>query len=130
MSTTEKVFEWDELDNGEDDPGEPPDPFYALAGRVCTHKRVDVDAMERMMAMVWRPMGGMRMTVVEDNLFVFRLTDEMDMQFVLDEGPWRHDNHVLILKRLEEDERVDRNSLNSITFWVRIKGVPPSRLTE
>lgn len=107
-----------------------PDPFYALVGRVCTTKRVDVDAIERMVAMVWRPMGGMRMTVVEENLFLFRFTNGLDLQHVLDEGSWGQDNRVFILERLQEDEVVDRGNLNTVCFLVQIWGVPPSRMTD
>lgn len=127
LRTKDKVIQWEELDDGEQN-GEMADPFYAVACRVLTKKKVSPDSMERMMGIAWRPLSGMRMSVVAENLFIFRFFDESDLKVVLDEGPWRNDNHLIALKRLDEDEVAESEVLNHVTIWVQILNLPASRL--
>ncbi|GLT35042.1 hypothetical protein SLA2020_095260 [Shorea laevis] len=102
---------------------------YCLVGKVLIRKRYNMEAMENTLAGVWRPVKGMHMRVLDQNLFAFYFFHPVDMQRVLAVGPWKFSNHVMVLQEAQDGRQVTTEDLYEVLFWVQIHGLPPDRLT-
>ncbi|GLU08536.1 hypothetical protein SLE2022_254430 [Rubroshorea leprosula] len=85
--------------------------------------------MERTLADVWRPVKGMHMRILGNNLFAFYFFHPVDMQRVLAEGPWCFDNHIMVLQEAQGGRQVVKEELFEVPFWIQIHNLPLDRLT-
>ncbi|GLT45096.1 hypothetical protein SLA2020_189540 [Shorea laevis] len=117
------------LDDGEDTQQQRGGDKWCLVGTVLTRKRYHMELMERTLAEVWRPVKGMHMRILGNNLFAFYFFHPVDMKRVLAEGPWRFDNHVMVLQEAQGGRQVVKEELCIVPFWIQIHNLPPDRLT-
>ncbi|GKV19445.1 hypothetical protein SLEP1_g29706 [Rubroshorea leprosula] len=89
------------LDDGDDTQQCGGGDQWCLVGIVLTRKRYHMESMERTLVDVWRPVKGMHMRILGNNLFAFYFCHPVDMQRVLAEGPWRFDNHIMVLQEAQ-----------------------------
>ncbi|GLT49662.1 hypothetical protein SLA2020_232060 [Shorea laevis] len=116
----------DEGDGSEQAGGE---PRWCLVGTVLIRKRYNLEAMERTLAEIWRPVRGMHTRILGDNLFAFYFFHPVDLQRVLTNGPWYFVNHVMVLQAAEPGRQVRRDDLFEVPFWIQIYGLPSDRMT-
>ena len=76
---------------------------FCLVGRFLTDKAINFPAMKNTMAALWRPGKGICIKDLSSTLFLFQFFHEVDIQRVMDSGPWTFDQHLLITKRLGID---------------------------
>lgn len=86
--------------------------------------------LEKAMSSAWAPLGRMVMTLVEDNLFLFRFDHRPDFAKVLREGPWRFNDHPLAIQEAKFGQKVDRLRLVMVPYWIQVYNVPPFYQTE
>lgn len=77
---------------------------FVLVGRFLTEKDIKFYAMRNTMASVWRPKEGMEIHDLGDRRYSFVFYHVMDLQKVLDGGPWSFEQALLVLNRLQADE--------------------------
>lgn len=58
------------------------------------------------------------------NLFLFKFFHELDLQRVLDDGPWTFNNQALVVKKLEIGEQLTAIKLNDLYIWVQVYDLP------
>lgn len=73
---------------------------FVLVGRFLTEKDIKFHAMRNTMASVWRPKEGMDIHDLGDRRYSFVFYHIMDLQKVLDGGPWSFDQALLVLNLL------------------------------
>lgn len=73
---------------------------WCLVGTLLTRMRYNLVALENTLASVLRPVEGMHMQILGENLFAFYFFHPIDMQRVMSEGPWHFANHTLVLKEV------------------------------
>lgn len=61
-----------------------------------------------------RPVYGLQMEVVEENLFTFEFFHREDMMIVLEEGPWHFDGYLLALKPMTDDTQLRKEEIDSM----------------
>ncbi|KAL9432690.1 hypothetical protein AB3S75_027667 [Citrus x aurantiifolia] len=81
------------------------DSQFCLVGRFLTDKVINFLAMKNIVASLWRPGKGVCIKDLSPTLFLFQFFHEVDVKRVLESGPWTFDQHILILKRLKENEQ-------------------------
>lgn len=54
----------------------------------------------------------------------------MDVRWVVVGGSWTFNNHVLIFKRMQEEEDPCRVELNSLFIWVQVHNLPAGYRSE
>ncbi|KAL9433285.1 hypothetical protein AB3S75_028171 [Citrus x aurantiifolia] len=86
---------------------------FCLVGRFLTDKVINFQAMKNTMATLWRLGKGV-----------------FDLNRVIDSGPWTFDQHILILKRLRENEQPHRFPLFHTSFWIQVYNLPIGFLSE
>ena len=96
------IVEGDDVDEG----GETKNDFqYCLVGRFLTDKVINFSAMKNTMASLWHPGKGVYIKDLSFTLFLFQFFHKIDINRVMNLGPWTFDQHILIVKRLEENEQ-------------------------
>ena len=71
-----------------------------LIGRFLIDKNVNFVAMKHRLADLWRS----TIKDINHSLYLFRFFHIVDLQRVLDSGPWSFDGHLLILHHLQPAE--------------------------
>ncbi|GLT44405.1 hypothetical protein SLA2020_183070 [Shorea laevis] len=102
---------------------------WCLVGTLLIKRRYNLEALENALAGVWRPVEGMHMRILCENLFAFYFFHPVDMQQVMAEGPWRFVNHTMVLKEAQGGRQVTKEDLFEVSFWVQIPGLRSERLT-
>ncbi|KAH7844603.1 hypothetical protein Vadar_029804 [Vaccinium darrowii] len=102
----------------------------SLVGKLLTKRGFGRAALKDKMRKVWGSLAGLRILDVGENLFHFRFANDMDMQRVLNGGPWCFDNLLLLLKRWEVGMKADSVEFKDIEFWIQLWGLPFECITQ
>ncbi|XP_019155276.1 PREDICTED: uncharacterized protein LOC109152160 [Ipomoea nil] len=106
------------------------DPAFTLVRRLLTKKPVKFTYFRDTMAMVWRLVKGVMTTEVTTNLYLFHFFCEVDMNPVLDDGPWSYEQSLLVLNKLDDNKSPFEAKLEHTDFWVQAYNVPHSLQTQ
>ncbi|KAH9786028.1 reverse transcriptase domain-containing protein [Citrus sinensis] len=93
---------------------------YCLVGRFLTDKVINFPAMKSTMASLWRPGRGVCIKDLSPTLFLFQFFHEIDINRVIDSGPWTFDQHILIVQRLGAEDQPQHVPLFHTSFWTQI----------
>lgn len=96
-----------------------------LVGRVLSEKSLNVRVMKSKLADIWRP--GINIKDLKPGLFLFQFYDLVDMQWVLNGGPWSFDGAILFISSIAKPVEVP---LFELSFWVQIHGLPNGFMIE
>jgi 14-3-3 protein epsilon len=66
----------------------------------------------------------------EKGLFLFQFGHELDMEGVLQGGPWTFDNRMLIVGRVQLGVQIENIPLNHVNFWVQVHNLPAGLMVE
>ena len=103
-------------------------PRSYLAAKFLTRRVLNVEAVARTLTPLWRTNHGFTIRDMNKNRLVFVFEDEADRERVLMGEPWAYDKHLIVLKRIEEEEAIEDVEFNRISFWVQIHGLPVRRM--
>ncbi|KAH9670971.1 reverse transcriptase domain-containing protein [Citrus sinensis] len=106
------------------------DSRFCLVGRFLTDKVINFAAMKHTMASLWRPGKGVCIRDLSPTLFLFQFFHEIDVKRVLESGPWTFDQHILLVKRLEENEQPQNIPLFFTSFWIQVYNLPVGFMSE
>ncbi|CAI9757017.1 unnamed protein product [Fraxinus pennsylvanica] len=103
---------------------------YCLVGRFLTDRIIHFVSMRNTMAAIWRPKKGICIKDIGAGLYIFQFFHALDMDRVLQDGPWTFNQHLLILKHLKDDANPMRVDLFETSFWVQVNEVPAGFRSE
>lgn len=103
---------------------------FCLVGRFLTDKVINFPTMKNTMATLWHPGKGVCIKDLSPSLFLFQFFHEVDLKRVINSRPWTFDQHILILKRLGENEQPHRVPLFHTSFWIQEYNLPIGFLSE
>lgn len=72
-----------------------------FVGRFLTSSIVHFQAMRSTLANVWHPIGGVSISNLENEHFLFRFYCVANVDRVEKYGPWNFNSHLLVLHRLK-----------------------------
>ena len=101
-----------------------------LVGRFMTDKMINFDAMKNTMASLWRPGKGVCIKDLSPTLVLFQFFHEIDINRVLESGPWTFDQHILLVNRLDENKQPQNVPLFLADFWIQIYNLPIGFMSE
>lgn len=96
----------------------------SLIGRFLTTKPINSRAAKSLLRSVWKFGQDLRISDVGDGLFQFKFTMDSQIEWVLNNGPWSFDGHILLLRRWEKGMTAYSVNFTHISFWVKIWGLP------
>ncbi|WOH11863.1 hypothetical protein DCAR_0831359 [Daucus carota subsp. sativus] len=103
---------------------------YVLVGRFLTERNINFNAMQNVLASLWRPKEGMDVHDIGGSRFSFVFYHPLDLQKVLEGGPWTFEQSLLVSHKLGEHEDPHLVKLNKIDIWVQIYDLPQGFISE
>ncbi|PNX65080.1 hypothetical protein L195_g054353, partial [Trifolium pratense] len=116
-----------EFDEEGDEQG---DLRWCLIGRFLCEKTIHVNSMTVRMADLWKPLEGVTIKEAKAGIFLFQFAHPLDMEAVLNGGPWTFDNNMLVLERVQVGMPIEHIPLNHVTLWVQIHNLPLGLMKE
>lgn len=105
-------------------------PTYMLVGKFLTEKNVNFQAMQNLLASLWRPREGMEVYEMGDQKYSFIFYHQLDVQKVLDGGPWSFEQAMLVLHQVGIGEDPVGVMLQDMEMWVQIYDMPIGFVSE
>lgn len=103
---------------------------FVLIGRFLTEKNINFNAMQNVMASLWRPKEGMEIHDLGDHRFSFVFFHKLDLQKVIEGGPWTFEQSLLLYQVLGDNENPHTVSLNTMDIWMQIYDLPKGLVSE
>jgi 14-3-3 protein epsilon len=73
---------------------------------------------------------GVKIKEATPGLFLFQFAHALDMEAVLQGGPWAFNNQMLIIERVQLGVQIENIPLNHIDFWVQVHNLPTGLMAE
>lgn len=86
--------------------------------------------MQNVLASLWRPKEGVEIHDLGGRRFSFVFFHVLDIQKVIEGGPWTFEQNLLVYHKLEEKEDPHLVPLNKMDIWVQIYDLPAGMLSE
>lgn len=103
---------------------------WSAIGSFLTDRPINVLAMKNIMAAIWRPVKGVWIKELGPNLFIFQFFHELDLERVINGGPWTFEQHLLIFSKLENGMNPMQMVLFEVDFWVQVHDLPVGYMSE
>jgi 14-3-3 protein epsilon len=103
---------------------------WCLVGRFLGDRSIHVNSMKVTMADIWRPVKGVKIKEATTGLFLFQFAHELDMEAVLQGGPWSFNNQMLIIERVQLGVQIENIPLYHVDFWVQVHNLPTGLMAE
>ncbi|MCH92514.1 hypothetical protein A2U01_0013454 [Trifolium medium] len=94
---------------------------WCLVGRFLCERVIHFNSMKVRMPDLWRPMKGVTIKEAKAGTFLFLFAHPLDMEAVLNGGPWTFDNNMLLLERVQLGMQIEQIPLFHATMWVQEK---------
>ncbi|KAL0003519.1 hypothetical protein SO802_017300 [Lithocarpus litseifolius] len=101
-----------------------------LVMKILTQKSINTEALRKTMRMVWKPNKGVRISDIEEDLFLVEFGDKKDKQKVLDMCPWSYDKNLVLLQNFDGESAPKDIRLCRSPFWVQIHNLPLKSRTK
>jgi hypothetical protein len=82
------------------------------------------------MADLWKPVKGVTIKETKAGQFLFHFAHPLDMEAVLNGGPWSFDNNMLILEQVQLGMQIEQIPLHHINMWVQVHNLPTRLMKE
>ncbi len=103
-------------------------PKSYLAAKFLTRRALNVEAVARTLTPLWRTDHGFTIRDMNKNRLVFFFEDEADRERVMMGEPWAYDKHLIVFKRMEEEEAIEDADFKMTSFWVQFYGLLVRRM--
>ncbi|KAK2423100.1 zinc knuckle (CCHC-type) family protein [Trifolium repens] len=122
----EEGFSFDFEEEGD----EQMDLRWCLVGRFLCDKTIHFTSMKVRMAELWKPVRGVTIKEAKPGTFLFHFNHPLDMEAVLNGGPWTFDNNMLILEQVQLGVQIEQIPLFHATLWVQVHNLPTGLMKE
>lgn len=103
---------------------------YVLVGKFLTDKHKNFQAMQNVLASIWRPREGVEIHDLGGQRYSFVFFHVLDLQKVLEGGPWTFEQSLLVYKKLEACESSHQVNLETVDIWVQVYDLPTGMVSE
>ncbi|XP_074322934.1 uncharacterized protein LOC141659900 [Apium graveolens] len=105
-------------------------PTYMLVGKFLTEKNINFQAMQNLMASLWRPREGMEVYEMGDRKYSFIFYHKLDVAKVMEGGPWSFEQSMLVLHQVEMGDDPTAVEIQDMEMWIRIYDMPRGFVSE
>ncbi|XP_030941471.1 uncharacterized protein At4g02000-like [Quercus lobata] len=92
--------------------------------KVLTNKSVSLDALRKNLRMMWKLKKEMKLSEIEEDLFLVEFGDEKDKRKVIDMSPWSYEKQLVIIQEFEAELTPKEIELKWSPFWVQMFNLP------
>lgn len=86
--------------------------------------------MKGRLSELWRSARSVTIKEAEPGLYLFQFFHHMDLERVLNGGPWSFDNFMLVLEKLPMGVAIQNIPLYHINFWIQAHNISVGLMTE
>lgn len=97
---------------------------FVLIGRFLADKNINFHAMQNVLALIWRPKEGIEIHDIGGHIYSFVFYHVLDMQKVLEGGPWTLEQIFLLHHKLEANEDAHLVKFNKMKIWGQVYDLP------
>ena len=101
-----------------------------LVMKVLSRIRVILDALRKNVRMLWKPNKSIRISVIEEEMFLVEFEDEWDKRRVFEMSPWHYEKQLVLLQDFDEDQDPKDIVLKWSPFWVQMYNLPLKHRTR
>lgn len=103
---------------------------FVLVGKFLTDKNINFSAMQNVITSLWKPKEGMEIHDLGGFRYSFVFYHKMDLQKVVEEGPWSFEQSMLVMKQLKNNEDPHLVQLQEADIWVQVYDLPHGFASE
>ncbi|XP_074327914.1 uncharacterized protein LOC141665829 [Apium graveolens] len=103
---------------------------YVLVGRFLIEKNINFKAMQNVIASLWRPKEGMEIHDLGNHRYSFMFFHKLDLQKVIEGGPWTFGQCLLVYHILEDNENPHTVPLKNMDIWMQVYDIPKGMISE
>lgn len=118
LSLTDKEDQRLTLDSDEEEGGS------ILAALFLTPRIINMESMLRALKPLWRIGTSLKDRDMGQNRVMFIFRNEADAEWVLVNGPWSFDKHMIIISRIDDNIPFSKACFDFMSFWVQIHDFP------
>jgi hypothetical protein len=86
--------------------------------------RMPYHAVNTIASRVWKNKGLENVMTTTNGFMLFRFKTELEMQEVLEQGPWMFGGKAIILQQWHPHFVFDKNKISKLPVWIRLHGLP------
>lgn len=103
---------------------------FVLVGKFLTEKNINFNAMQNVMASLWRPKEGMEVHDLGGARYSFVFYHPLDLQKVIEGGPWSFEQSMLVCYQVAGNEDLHTVKLHEVDIWIQIYDMPKGFISE
>uniref|UniRef100_A0A2N9IPV8 Reverse transcriptase domain-containing protein n=1 Tax=Fagus sylvatica TaxID=28930 RepID=A0A2N9IPV8_FAGSY len=101
-----------------------------IAAKFLTRRRINIEAVAKTFRPLWRADKGFTIRDMGENKAIFTFKDIIDVERVIQNGPWAYDRSLVVCKRVEANIPIYEIQFTHSYFWVQIHGLPVLSLNQ
>ena len=102
----------------------------SVIGKFLTVRPFNQRAAKDLLRSVWKMGNDLKMVDVGGGLIQFKFAMESQLRWVMNNGPWSFDDHLLVLRRWEKGMTARSVSFPVLPIWVQVWGLPFDLINE
>ncbi|XP_074369671.1 uncharacterized protein LOC141711136 [Apium graveolens] len=103
---------------------------FVLVGLFLTDRNVNFQAIQNVLADLWRPKEGVEIHDLGGQRYSFVFYHVLDMERVIDGSPWTFEQGMLVYHKLEAHEDPNTIQLKTMDVWVQVYDLPMGMISE
>ena len=102
----------------------------SFMGHFHTAKLLNIWVAKNLLQSMWKHDQDLKIMDVGEGLLQFKFSIENQLNWVLNNGPWSFDNHLLLLRRWEKGMIAFKVDFKFVPIWVQVWGLPFDLINE
>jgi hypothetical protein len=95
-----------------------------LVGRIGDDKKINKGAFQNVLSQLWRTVGTVIFSEVQENVWIFEFEDVGDKERVLERRPWSFDRQILVLYDFDGGIPPAQMKFTHSPFWIQVHDMP------
>ena len=97
---------------------------YCVVMKILTQRSINLDALRKNMRMLWKTNKGVRISKIDDELFLVEFGDGKDKKKVVEMCPWSYENQLVLMQDFEGELTPKEIDIRWAPFWIQIHNLP------
>jgi hypothetical protein len=91
-----------------------------LIEKVWSDKIVNKEALQSVLPIIWRTLGGVKFKDLKDNVWLFEFADKNDKRRVMNGKPRSFDRHMLVLNEFDGSIKSSQLEFTRSPLWIQV----------
>ena len=97
---------------------------HILAVKFLTKHALNIDAITKTFAPLWRAKNGFKIQKEGDRVVLFTFDDKSELEKIVAAKPWSFDKHIMVLQNYDKEVDLTEMEFKWVMFWVQVYDIP------